>query len=353
VQSRTLRKSCIAVEMLPAGVPTSRVAIASPWSKTREVLQVRGGERCEASRNQLPRHCALVASVISTVHGLHSARVVRRKATDDVQEGLSSASSSDAVSSDQRVGRTGESSEERKPGKSSASAEQRFDVVAARLSLEKSMHLRSDKEPAALPFLPAPAYKSFAANAPGDAGFDPLGLCTDPMKFVLVRDLELKNGRLAMLAAVCWPLSELLEPIVQRVVGTSQSGSTEAATAAVVAVLNGESIFFFWGCLLTGVFMGISTLLAETAASQVPPDCRTSAYEDMVKGLHLYDPLGLEEWEPKWLHTFAERNGWMPEGRRWMLEAEIKHSRLAMIIMVVYIVEELSTGAPLLSFAAA
>merc|ERR1711918_225340 len=62
----------------------------------------------------------------------------------------------------------------------------------------------------------------------GDIGFDPLGLAnfdlsidgaTDKARsaaFVMrdYRDAELKHGRLAMLAAVAWPLQEKLNPIL-------------------------------------------------------------------------------------------------------------------------------------------
>merc|ERR1719181_931721 len=65
-----------------------------------------------------------------------------------------------------------------------------------------------------------------STGLPGDVGFDPLGLAnfdlsvdgaTDKMRsaaFVMrdYRDAELKHGRLAMLAAVAFPLQEKLNP---------------------------------------------------------------------------------------------------------------------------------------------
>merc|ERR1719440_922518 len=70
-----------------------------------------------------------------------------------------------------------------------------------------------------------PGYKS---GLPGDVGFDPLGLANFDLNLdsaynkkrsaALVlrdyRDAELKHGRLAMLAAVAWPLQEKLNPIL-------------------------------------------------------------------------------------------------------------------------------------------
>ena len=43
----------------------------------------------------------------------------------------------------------------------------------------------------------------------GDAGFDPLRLATDRESLFILREAEIKHARLAMLAAVGWPISEL------------------------------------------------------------------------------------------------------------------------------------------------
>merc|ERR1719231_936695 len=47
----------------------------------------------------------------------------------------------------------------------------------------------------------------------GDYGFDPLNLGTDET-FLPFREAEIKHGRLAMLAAVAWPLQEIFHPIL-------------------------------------------------------------------------------------------------------------------------------------------
>ena len=51
----------------------------------------------------------------------------------------------------------------------------------------------------------------------GDFGFDPLGLGKDNMGFM--REAEIKHGRLAMMAAIAWPLQELLHPLLAQVTG--------------------------------------------------------------------------------------------------------------------------------------
>merc|ERR1719486_903803 len=67
-----------------------------------------------------------------------------------------------------------------------------------------------------------------STGLPGDVGFDPLGLANFDLSidsaidkqrsaaYVLrdYRDAELKHGRLAMLAAVAWPLQERLNPLL-------------------------------------------------------------------------------------------------------------------------------------------
>ncbi|KAH8066453.1 chlorophyll A-B binding protein [Aureococcus anophagefferens] len=64
----------------------------------------------------------------------------------------------------------------------------------------------------ALPFAERPAVLDELA-LPGDFGFDPLGLAGDSAESLLtMRDAEIRHARLAMLAAVGWPLSELVHP---------------------------------------------------------------------------------------------------------------------------------------------
>ena len=49
----------------------------------------------------------------------------------------------------------------------------------------------------------------------GDRNFDPLSLRKRfPDSFIAFREAEIKHGRLAMLAAVAWPLQEILHPCV-------------------------------------------------------------------------------------------------------------------------------------------
>ena len=53
----------------------------------------------------------------------------------------------------------------------------------------------------------------------GDMGFDPLYLADTPKKLLWFREAEIKHARLAMLAAVGWPLSELFDGPLASVFG--------------------------------------------------------------------------------------------------------------------------------------
>jgi len=60
-----------------------------------------------------------------------------------------------------------------------------------------------------IPFLRRPQHltNEFA----GDVGFDPLNLATSREQLLYYREAEVKHGRLAMLAAAGWPISELFD----------------------------------------------------------------------------------------------------------------------------------------------
>jgi hypothetical protein len=60
---------------------------------------------------------------------------------------------------------------------------------------------------------------SDSVKLPGDLGFDPFNLASDKATLLSHRAAELRHARLAMLAAVGWPLSEILQPRLAAMVG--------------------------------------------------------------------------------------------------------------------------------------
>ena len=102
----------------------------------------------------------------------------------------------------------------------------------------------------ALPWLSAPAYLQ---ELPGNADFDPLRLgSASPALLKYYREAELKHGRLAMLAAVGWPASELWD---QKLADTFGVGTALTSKLEAPSVLNGGLDRIspaFWGAALCG-----------------------------------------------------------------------------------------------------
>lgn len=75
----------------------------------------------------------------------------------------------------------------------------------------------------------------------GDVGFDPLGFSRDKEGAYWMRDAELKHGRLAMLAAAGWPMSELWHRELADTLGLD---SILASENRAPSVLNGGIRFY-------------------------------------------------------------------------------------------------------------
>jgi len=173
---------------------------------------------------------------------------------------------------------------------------------AVRRRLEASAAL---EQPAAVPFLPQPKYREFIVNVPGDAGFDPLNLAGDLATFRWMQEAELKHSRIAMTCVVLWPLSEMD-------LGTMDlEGSLESPLGWVLGVAS----------------MG----LAMTELSKTP---------ESPPGFYGFDPLNLKDFE-------LPMARWLPVGRHWTSEAELKHGRLAMLAALAFAVLEITTKVPI------
>ena len=83
------------------------------------------------------------------------------------------------------------------------------DVVDPLRLYQDTSQVSSDGQmSASLPFLPRPALLD--GTLPGDRGFDPFNFASDASALQWQRKAEVKHARLAMLAAVGWPVAELL-----------------------------------------------------------------------------------------------------------------------------------------------
>ncbi len=153
----------------------------------------------------------------------------------------------------------------------------------------------------------------------GNKGFDPLGLARTLEELDTYREAEIKHGRLAMLAAVGWPASERLQPILAK-----QFGATDLLTTGGKApsLLNGglENInpLFFAG------------ILAFTAFVETQVLTKMKKRENRQPGDLGFDPLGFSK-------------GKTEDVKRDYALKELQNGRLAMLAIVGYVAEEFVT----------
>ena len=171
----------------------------------------------------------------------------------------------------------------------------------------------------AVPFLPTPTHLADLDLA-GNAGFDPLGMSQSREDVLAYREAEIKHGRLAMLAAVGWPVSELLDRTIADAVGLP--AALDPADR-VPSLLNGglEGISPAWWGACLGLTAAIDLYGVERSRSGDP------TYFPGNLGL---DPLGLYPDDST--------------GRERMQLAEIKHGRTAMVAVTGFAFQEYATG---------
>jgi len=164
---------------------------------------------------------------------------------------------------------------------------------------------------AAVPFLDRPAVLDEIA-LPGDAGFDPLGLATDAEALIRMRDAELKHGRLAMLAAVGWPISELVQPQLASL--WHEPSLVFKQGGEVPSVLNGglgDVPIVFWAGAVSVAIMAELAGLQATNEGKMPGDLGLKADFGLSKA------LGND-----------------------LADAETYNGRLAMMAVTAYVVQE-------------
>lgn len=150
----------------------------------------------------------------------------------------------------------------------------------------------------------------------GNVGFDPLGFAKNEEILLQYRESEMKHGRLAMLAAAGWPLSELFDRNVADYFGLAPVVDDSDRAPSV---LNGgmDKISPVWW----GFCVGLTAAIDLYGVSK-----SRSGEEDYFPGKLGFDPLGLYP---------SDR-----DGQERMELAEIKHGRVSMLAVVGYAVSE-------------
>jgi len=171
---------------------------------------------------------------------------------------------------------------------------------------------------------------------PGDVGFDPLGLASIDLnlgsatdkarsKARILRDYreaELKHGRLAMLAAVAFPLQEKINPVL----------SAKLHMPMLLAETGGRSPSLLNGGLEQGIIPSAVVTFALLVALVE------------AQGIRVRKAQG-DDWLPGDFRTarIAERGS---EQFFSLQEGEVWNSRIAMLAILTYVVQEFASGIP-------
>merc|ERR1719313_255270 len=159
---------------------------------------------------------------------------------------------------------------------------------------------------------PLPAIKTMRvgdSTLAGDMNFDPLQIADEPGKLAWYREAEIKHARLAMLAAVGWPVSELTN------FGNLLNGDGRAPSLLNGGLENVSSAY--WGFVVAMAIYWEKQGLDKQFGKQ----------EKYLPGMLGFDPLGMDS--------------------PFFRNAEITNGRVAMIAITAYAYEEFLTKAPI------
>lgn len=172
-------------------------------------------------------------------------------------------------------------------------------------------------------------------NMPADYGFDPLGVARldvfssgddDFLRVKNYRDAELRHGRLAMLAAAAWPIQEMLNPVLAKAAGLPTLLDDGRSPSVLNGGLGNGPIPFF--LLATAASIGYLDIKAIAI--------KEKDLENWTPGDFGFDPLRLLK-------------GASPVATKNMQAKEINNGRLAMMAVLAYVIQEASTGEPVIS----
>ncbi len=168
----------------------------------------------------------------------------------------------------------------------------------------------------------------------------PLRLGTDET-FTAFREAEIKHGRLAMLAAVAWPLQEILHPILVDQLRTSIPGVRDVLAETngfSPSLLNGGLLQFDVApTLMLALFMGSVLELKDLEARRAKGLAWNEYQKSVLPGDLRFDPLNIAKALPR-------------EEKVEFLEKELLNGRLAMVAVTAYVAEEFLFGMPVVRF---
>lgn len=195
------------------------------------------------------------------------------------------------------------------------------------LLLYSSGRYEGTTESIALPFLPRPT--ALDGTHAGDFGFDPLGL-SEKLDLYTMQEAEIRHARLAMLAVIGWPMSELLAPGWMLRDGCAPS------------VLNGVNPLSF---LAIAGFLGAAGYFEKQTSlrSNIDTPMGKQHQKDM-SAIWQYGVAGDYNWDPLNLYSSCG-DDW--KGRKGLREVEVSHGRSAMLGITYFAAWEALTGHPI------
>lgn len=142
------------------------------------------------------------------------------------------------------------------------------------------------------------------------------------------REAELRHGRLAMLAALAWPVQELFNPVLSRVLREPN----------YLAQIGGKSPSVLNGGLGLGpvpyTIAAFALLIAAVDIYSI--QLKKEVGENWLPGDFGFDPLKV-------------LGGASLEAKRDMQEKELNNGRLAMVAITTYVIEEFLGKAPVIA----
>ena len=188
----------------------------------------------------------------------------------------------------------------------------------------------------------------------GDKGFDPAGFADSKGKLRIYREAELKHGRLAMLAALGWPVSEALDKPIAKLIGltpllTSSGGAPSILNGGLenIPPLYFPAVFVISAIIEAyatriGKRAGFSSTLAALGAEDLTGmdldgDGQVGAPKLLKDDNYLPGDLGFD---PLKLYKGSDAD------KRSMQLKELNNGRLAMIAITGYAISEYATKTP-------
>jgi hypothetical protein len=180
----------------------------------------------------------------------------------------------------------------------------------------------------AIPFMKRPT--QLDGTHAGDFGFDPLGF-TEEWDLYTMQEAELRHARLAMLAVVGWPLSELVAPSWM----LQEHG-------CVPSVLNGfDNPLSFLGVLV--FFSACGYWEYQTALRKTDDTTLGKLHHHDMNSIWKYGVAGDYNFDPLQLYQSIGNDAYARKGLR---EVEISHGRSAMLGITAFAMWESLTGHP-------